>query len=70
MVVVIVYAESQSTDQKRTVVLVHDIATFAERRALSLMKDYETPEKYLERTGFSEADRTSSSHFSHSSIFS
>jgi hypothetical protein len=39
IIVANVYAESQSTDQKRTVVLAHDFATFAEKPALSLMKD-------------------------------
>jgi hypothetical protein len=39
IVVANVYAESQSTDQKRTVVLAHDFATSAEKPALSLMKD-------------------------------
>jgi hypothetical protein len=39
IVVANVYAESQSTDKKRTVVLVHDFAAFAEKPALSLMMD-------------------------------
>ena len=39
IVVADVHAESQSTDKKRTVILAHDFATFAEKPALSLMRD-------------------------------
>jgi hypothetical protein len=39
IVVANVYAESQSTDKKCTVVLVHNFAAFTEKPALSLMMD-------------------------------
>lgn len=41
-----------------------------ERPAPSLLTAYEAPRKYFERTGFSETDRTSANHLSHSSVFS
>lgn len=36
-----VYAESQSTEEKRAIVLAHDFAIFAEKPALSLIFNFD-----------------------------